>query len=100
MILPRFYPILDTAACRRAGLALREAAAAILESGVGILQLRHKGSFTRDLFETATVISGLCRHYGATFIVNDRADVAALLEAGVHLGQEDLPVAETRKLLP
>jgi thiamine-phosphate pyrophosphorylase len=42
----------------------------------------------------------LCAQAGAQFVINDRADVAALLHAGLHLGQEDLPLAAARMLLP
>lgn len=97
--LPRLYPILDTAALARGGLEPEEAAKAMLEAGAGILQLRHKGPFTRRLLEAAKSIGAMCRQYGARFIVNDRADVALLADAGLHVGQEDLPPAEARRLL-
>ncbi len=41
----------------------------------------------------------LCRQSGATFVINDRADYAALLGAGLHVGQDDLPPASARKLI-
>lgn len=97
--LPRLYPILDTATLAGCGLGLQEAAEAILDAGAGILQLRHKGPFTGGLLEAAAGISALCRRRGALFIVNDRADIALLADAGLHVGQEDLPPAEARKLL-
>ena len=49
MSLPRLYPILDTAALERAGVPLLEAAIGMIEAGAHILQLRHKGHFSRDL---------------------------------------------------
>lgn len=99
MTLPRLYPILDTAALARRNCPVVTAAEAMLEGGARILQFRHKGHFTRAVFEQAGQVAVLCRKAGALFIVNDRADIALLLEAGVHVGQDDLPAADARRLL-
>jgi thiamine-phosphate pyrophosphorylase len=99
MILPRLYPILDTASLAEGGLSLPAAAAAVLDGGAGILQIRHKGHWSREVFEAAREVSRLCRENGATLIINDRADFAMLLEAGLHVGQDDLPPRECRKLM-
>jgi len=99
MKLPRVYPIIDTEALERRGVAPITAASAFLEGGAGILQIRHKGHWSRDVFRAAQDIARLCREAGATFIVNDRADFALLLEAGLHLGQDDLPPRDARRLL-
>lgn len=99
MTLPRLYPILDTALIERRGCPLEAAAEAMLQGGAAILQLRHKGPFTRSLFEQAERIAELCRRAGALFIVDDRADIARLVGAGVHLGQDDLPPRLARKIL-
>ena len=98
-ILPRFYPILDTQAAERAGLPLVDAAKAILAAGSKILQLRHKDHFNRQLFAAAREIGEACRDNGAVFIVNDRADMAVLLDAALHVGQDDLPAADARALM-
>ena len=98
-MLPPLYPILDTATLFERGLELTAAAAVILEGGAKILQFRHKGHFSRDLFMKAAAIGALCRQADAIWIVDDRVDMAKLLEAGVHLGQDDLPVQDARKLL-
>src|SRR5207249_10048393 len=71
-------------------------AAAWLDAGAGILQLRHKGHWSRGLFEQAQNIAALCRTHHATLIINDRADIAALLHAGLHVGQDDLSPADAR----
>lgn len=68
-----------------------EAARVLLESGVGILQYRHKLAFTEARYLEAKQIAGFCRNAGALFVLNDRADFAFLLQSGLHLGQEDLP---------
>jgi thiamine-phosphate pyrophosphorylase len=75
------------------------AAALILEAGAGILQFRHKAFFSREIFEQARQIADLCREAGAQFVINDRADVAKLLGAAVHLGQDDLPPSDARRVL-
>jgi len=93
--IPSFYPVLDTGLC----VDPVEAARAILDGGARILQFRHKGVFSRGVFETARIIAGLCAATGAIFIVNDRADAAMLLRAGLHLGQTDLAPRDARRLL-
>lgn len=72
----------------------------LLEAGARILQLRLKDLGARDLLAVARAITPLCRARDATFIVNDRVDIAVLADAhGVHLGQEDLPLDAARRLL-
>ncbi|HKE21314.1 MAG TPA: thiamine phosphate synthase [Bryobacteraceae bacterium] len=99
MILPRLYPILDTAALAAHNLTLPAAAAACLDAGVAILQIRHKTHWSREIYEAAQEVARLCREAGADLIVNDRADFALLLNAGLHVGQDDLPPRECRKIL-
>ena len=96
---PRFYPILDTGAAARAGLDLAKSAEALLDAGIGILQLRHKDHFDRKMFETAREVAAACREAGALFVINDRADMAVLLDAALHIGQDDLPAPESRALI-
>jgi thiamine-phosphate pyrophosphorylase len=97
--LPRFYPILDTATLDLLRLDAVEAAGAILEGGARILQFRHKTFWSRQIFAQAKDIAALCRGAGALFIVNDRADYASLLQAGLHLGQDDLLPADARTVV-
>lgn len=99
MEFPLFYPILDTGTVARRGVDLVSAAEQILDAGTRILQLRHKGFFSRDVFERAREIATLCRQAGAQFIMNDRADIAKLLGAGLHVGQDDLSPADARKVM-
>src|ERR1700691_2836132 len=99
MRLPRVYPILDTASLDARGFSLTRAAAAMLEGGAGILQLRHKQHWGRAVFDAARETARMCREAGALFIVDDRTDIAMLLEAGVHVGQDDLPPRDARRLL-
>jgi thiamine-phosphate pyrophosphorylase len=99
MKLPRVYPILDTEALQARGIGLEAAAAAMLAGGALILQFRHKGHWSREVFEAARAVARVCRDAGARFVVNDRADFAMLLEAGLHVGQDDLAPREARMLL-
>src|SRR5215217_163924 len=96
MRLPRFYPILDTATIDRHGGDLISVAEALLAAGAAIVQLRHKTHFDRDLYAVAQGIATLCKEAGCTFVINDRADIAMLLDAAVHVGQEDLPPKAVR----
>jgi thiamine-phosphate diphosphorylase len=74
-------------------------ARAALQGGARIIQLRDKEATTRQLVEYAQSLRTLTREYGALLIINDRLDVALAVEAdGVHLGQDDLPVALARRI--
>jgi thiamine-phosphate pyrophosphorylase len=99
MQLPRVYPIVDTGALARRGRDPLWFAEALLEGGAQILQLRHKGHYSRAVFETASQLAVLCLRAGARLVIDDRADIAALLDAGVHLGQNDLPPRLARRVL-
>lgn len=98
MILPsRVYFIVDPLDTGRDPVAL---ARAMLAGGARILQLRLKNVATGALLTTARRLRDLTAAAGALLIVNDRIDVALAADAdGVHLGQEDLPVMEARRLL-
>ena len=99
MELPRVYPILDTQSLANRGCSPMVAAAAWIKAGAGIMQFRHKGHWPRAVFEQAQQVARLCRDAGVLFLVDDRADFAMLLGAGLHLGQDDLPPSDARCLL-
>lgn len=99
MTLPRFYPILDTSSLARAGLSLTAAADALLDAGAPLIQIRHKQAFTRSLCDEVATIAATARAVKRTLIVNDRADIAALVGAGLHLGQDDLYPRDARRIL-
>ena len=98
MKIPVFYPILDVETARRRGITPVEAATQILDAGARILQFRFKGFFSRDVFADAEKIASLCGRSGAIFVLNDRVDIARMLGAAVHLGQEDLRPSEARRV--
>jgi len=97
--VPKLYAIVDTGLLGGRDCDVVRAAEAMLAGGAGILQFRHKGHFSREVFEQAERIGELCREHGALWIVNDRADMALLVGAGLHVGQDDLSPWEARKLL-
>ena len=70
-----------------------DAIASALQGGVDIVQLREKTVPDSVIVDMGHKIRTLCDEYGATFIVNDRPDIARIVEAdGVHLGQSDINV--------
>jgi thiamine-phosphate pyrophosphorylase len=65
-----------------------------------MIQLRDKTLASRALWQIGQSLRNLTREHGATFIVNDRLDIALAVEAdGVHLGEEDVPISVARRLL-
>ena len=85
----------------RKGVTHQQIAKMAVSGGADVVQLRDKGMTGRELFVTACGIREITRSAGALFIVNDRIDIALASGAdGVHLGQDDLPVYEARKLAP
>lgn len=72
-----------------------------LAAGVLLVQLREKDLPGRELYERALAFSQKTKAAGALLIINDRLDIALAAAAdGVHLGQDDLPVAAARRLAP
>ncbi|HOK39915.1 MAG TPA: thiamine phosphate synthase [bacterium] len=72
----------------------------VLEAGCKIIQMREKEMCDRDLFYFAKRLKELTELYGAYLIINDRIDIALAVNSdGVHLGQNDIPVLEARKIL-
>jgi thiamine-phosphate pyrophosphorylase len=85
---------------RRCSAALDWTIAEAAAGGADVFQLREKDLADRLLLERARNVRRWTRQAGVLFIVNDRPDIARLAEAdGVHLGQDDLPVREARRLL-
>jgi thiamine-phosphate pyrophosphorylase len=73
---------------------------AAISGGVDIVQLRDKRLEDGFLAEAASVVADVCAAHGALFILNDRPDIAAQVRAdGVHLGQDDMSVAQARELV-
>lgn len=84
----------------KADLTLAQEAEQALKGGCRWVQLRHKDATRHELIAEGRAISELCRRYGATFIIDDHVDLVRELQAdGVHLGKNDMPVDEARKML-
>lgn len=90
------YPIVDLGG----ETPIRELAEAILSAQIPFLQLRAKLAASREFVEVARQLRAITRRHQARLIINDRPDIALLVDAdGVHLGQDDLPVEVARKML-
>ena len=93
----RLYVLITESACRHPWEWTAEQAIA---GGATALQLREKSLDGGELLARARRFVTLCRRHGVLSIINDRPDVALLSGAdGVHVGQDDLPPADVRRLL-
>ena len=93
----RLYLVCDS---RPGGRELSDVLRAATAGGVDIVQLRDKRLSDGELTEVASAARAICQQMGSLLIVNDRPAVAAEAGAdGVHLGQEDMPVAQVRELV-
>ena len=92
--LPKLYPITDR---RLSGLSHAEQVARLCEGGARLVQLREKHLPPRQFYEEVFEALKVARSFGAKLIINDRVDVALAAGAdGVHLGQDDMPLAAAR----
>ena len=83
-----------------AGRTLVEVADAAIRGGATVLQLRDKSSDIQRFYADAVVLQEIAWAAGVPFIVNDRVDIALAMNAdGVHVGEDDLPVEATRRLI-
>jgi thiamine-phosphate pyrophosphorylase len=90
------YAIVDQSAARKP----MELVDAFLRGGARVVQLRLKALPVREVLSIAREAVAMCRQRDALLLVNDRADVARAADAdGVHVGQEDLPVAAAREVV-
>jgi thiamine-phosphate pyrophosphorylase len=97
LALPPLYVILDAALLPSDPIVLTSQ---LLHAGVRLFQYRNKTAPAREVLQTARSLCATASQGGATFIVNDRPDIARLASgAGVHLGQDDLDVAAARMIL-
>lgn len=95
--LPKIYPLTDT---RLSGLSHAEQTQKLIAGGASFIQLREKHAASDEFHANAEKAIEIARKNGALIIINDRVDIALALKAdGVHLGQDDMPPAEARKLL-
>lgn len=92
------YAVTDRA--RLNGRTLAECVEDCLRGGTTMLQLREKNLDETAFLKEATELKALCSRYGVPFVVNDAVAIALRSGAdGVHIGQDDMPVPEARRLL-
>lgn len=94
----RLYAVADPARCAAGDLTA--AVAAAVRGGATLVQYRDKTATTRKMLERARALKDALQGAGVPLIVNDRVDVALAAGAeGVHLGADDMPAAEARRLM-
>ena len=82
------------------GRSVLDVALAAAQGGATMVQLREKDATTRAFVEQARALKAALAPLGVPLAINDRLDVALAVDAdGLHVGQDDLPVAEARRLL-
>lgn len=95
--LPKIYPITDT---RITNLSHAEQVNRLIKGGANFIQLREKYASSKDFYTQAEETLAIARRQNVKIIINDRVDIALALKAdGIHLGQDDLPPEEARKIL-
>jgi len=98
--IPSLYVICDADVCAAAGWTLLDFAAACLEGGAKLLQIRSKGAPSGQFLDLAAAIVARARGADARVVVNDRADIARMARAdGVHVGQGDLSPEAVRAIV-
>ena len=93
------YPVVTSEFCLgRSPVAVAES---LLKGGVRLLQIREKTMPDRQFLDLLRQVRELTWDYGALLIVDDRVDAALIAQAdGVHLGQEDIPLPDARRIAP
>ncbi len=72
----------------------------MIENGIKIIQYREKDKSFKEMYEEATILREMTKKAGVIFIINDHVELAQMVDAdGVHIGQDDWPLKEVRKLL-
>jgi thiamine-phosphate pyrophosphorylase len=95
------YPIVDVDSLEQRGVSPLAFAERVLAACPPLLQLRAKSAGARATLELLRGLVPLCRNAGTALFANDRPDLAVLANAdGVHVGQDDVPLAEVRRFAP
>ena len=94
------YAVTDSKLNKKWGRSATEAVAAAIAGGATVIQLREKDVSSAEFLATALAVKELTASAGIPMIINDRIDIALACGAdGVHIGQDDMPVATARKLI-
>ena len=92
----QLYVIADREICGERDI--EEVIKQAIEGGAEMVQYRDKESNDQNFLETALKLKSICKARNVPFIVNDRVEIAIEMDAdGVHVGQEDMPLAEVKK---
>ncbi len=95
--IPKIYPITDTGI---SGLSHIEQVRRMVSGGATFIQIRDKFAHASEFYNSVIEVMSFTRELDVKVIVNDRVDIALATRAdGVHLGQDDLPATEARKIL-
>jgi thiamine-phosphate pyrophosphorylase len=98
--LPRLYPILDAGLLLRAGLSIEGFARELRHAGIRFLQYRDKEATDEVVLERAALLRSIFPAFDSCLILNDRVSLVSTARYdGIHVGQEDLPPAQTRATL-
>jgi len=98
--LPGLYAVVDLEVASAHGWALADLAAAVLQGGATLVQVRAKHLSSAALLDVSRQIVALAAPVGAAVVINDRADIAILAgAAGVHVGQDDLSPVQARAIV-
>lgn len=94
----RLYAVTDRAWVGKQ--TLYEQVESALKGGATCIQLREKELDAEDFLQEAKEIKTLCKQYHVPFFINDNVEVAIQCHAdGIHVGQDDMPVSQVRKLV-
>lgn len=100
MNFPKLYAIVDADALTARSLSIEEVASGLFSAGVPIVQYRNKSGGSREILADTAILNGLRLGNKPKLIMNDRADLALLAGFdGVHVGQDDIPCADARRIL-
>ena len=95
------YAIVDVTTLTRLHLSVVDFTGALVEAHPAALQLRAKDLAPRETLQLLRALHPICRNAGVPLFANDRTDLAVLAGCeGVHVGQDDMPVATIRRLAP
>jgi thiamine-phosphate pyrophosphorylase len=97
--VPKLYAIVDRETLDKRGIGVRAFAEELRDGGVRLVQYRDKKNGPQEVLRAAGEIAAVFEGVDACLILNDRADLAALLGWGVHVGQEDLSPEDARMVL-
>jgi thiamine-phosphate pyrophosphorylase len=95
------YPIVDIDTLAACGISAADFTREVLTVRPALLQLRAKSATSRELLALARLLKGPCAEANTLLFLNDRVDLAMVAQCdGVHVGQQDLPVGEVRRVAP